>query len=205
MMPTAVGQLNIDEFFIHSHKYVSALKHLLDTMDRNVVFEFINALVKTRDRGGIIYFAGNGGSAATASHFTQDLAEISNKINTPAFKTYCLNENVPRLTALANDYGYEHVFSMQLKDRFTDNDLLVVLSASGNSPNIIRTAELAKERGGHIVGLLGFDGGKLKEMCDIVIHAKTDKWEYGIVEDIHLIVNHIIFFYLKAVLCPTES
>ena len=152
--------------------------------------------MEARDKDKTIYFAGNGGSAATASHFAQDMSEIGRKIRGKGFKTQSINDHVSALTAISNDYGYDHVFSMQIQYHFDPGDVLVVISASGNSPNIIKAVELAKEKGGRTIALVGFDGGRLAQVCDQVIHIKSKKGEYGPVEDIHLILNHMIVSYL---------
>ena len=141
-----------------------------------------------------IFVAGNGGSAATASTIANDLGfDIIKKTKVlKPFKMFSLVDNVPVITAISNDVGYENIFVNQLKIHYKSEDVLILISASGNSPNVLNAAEWVKSRGGTIIGLLGFDGGKLKNLCDVKIHIKTKSGEYGPVEDAHLILNHVM-------------
>lgn len=169
---------------------------LLSKLDYTAVNNVMDCFLKARERGSVIFFAGNGGSAATASHFAQDLAEVGRKTGKKLFKTLSLADNVPFITALGNDYGYEAVFKGQMQNIFRKDDVLVAISASGNSLNIIEAIKIAKDLGGISVGLVGFDGGQMASLCNYVIHVVTDKGEYGPVEDIHLVLDHMITSYL---------
>lgn len=153
-----------------------------------------------REKGATIFFVGNGGSAATASHFAQDLSEVGRKAKVRSFKTLSLTDNVSFLTAVGNDYGYDKVFLIQLLELFNKGDVFVAISASGNSPNVIEAVKFAKEKGGITVGLVGFDGGKLVDLCDHVIHVVSNKGEYGPVEDIHMTLDHMITSFLMLAL-----
>src|SRR3990167_5020208 len=177
-------------------KYCDYVRKLISEVDIEAVKKVVDCLLKARENNKTIYFAGNAGSASTASHFAQDMGEIGRKIRGKGFRTQSINDNVSALTAISNDYGYDHVFSMQIQYNFDPGDVLIVISASGNSPNVIKAVELAKEKGGRTIALVGFDGGRLTQICDQVIHIKSRKGEYGPVEDIHLILNHIIVSYL---------
>ena len=177
-------------------KYGDYMQKLLSEIDIESIKRVVDSLLEARDQEKTIYFAGNGGSASTASHFAQDMSEIGRKIRGKGFRTQSINDNVSALTAISNDYGYDHVFSMQIQYNFDPGDVLIVISASGNSPNVIKAVELAKEKGGRTIALVGFDGGRLTQICDQVIHIKSRKGEYGPVEDIHLILNHMIVSYL---------
>ena len=176
--------------------YLSYLNELGKKLDASAINDVVDCFVTARKDGRTIFFAGNGGSAATASHFAQDLAEVGRKANVKSFKTISLTDNVSFLTAVGNDYGYEKIFSIQLSELFSKGDVLVVISASGNSHNVIEAVKFAKEKGGITIGLVGFDGGKLLKMCDYVIHVKANKGEYGPVEDIHMILDHMITSFL---------
>ena len=178
------------------NRYVNNLSILLSKLDCDRVKEVADLFLSTREKGGTIFFAGNGGSASTASHFAQDVGQIGYKLNIQVFKTVCLNDSIPVITAISNDYGYDYIFSTQLRQMFEKKDVLVMLSASGNSPNVINAARLAIVRGGTTVGLVGFDGGSLKSICDYVVHIDTEPGEYGLVEDLHLVIDHMIFDYL---------
>ena len=193
----------LEEIFEESHlqadylrKYCDYMQKLISEIDIESVEKVVDSFLEARNKDKTIYFAGNGGSAATASHFSQDMSEIGRKIRGKGFRAQSINDNVSALTAIGNDYGYDHVFSMQIQYHFDPEDVLVVISASGNSPNIIKAVELAKEKGGKTIALVGFDGGRLAQMCDQVIHIRSKKGEYGPVEDIHLILNHMIVSYL---------
>lgn len=177
-------------------KYGDYMQKLLSEIDIESVKRVVDSFLEARDKEKTIYFAGNGGSASTASHFAQDMSEVGRKIRGKGFRTQSINDNVSAVTAIGNDYGYDHVFSMQIQYNFDAGDVLVVISASGNSPNVIKAVELAKEKGGRTIALVGFDGGRLAQVCDQVIHIKSRKGEYGPVEDMHLILNHMIVSYL---------
>ena len=145
-----------------------------------------------RDRGGTVYVAGNGGSAATAAHWANDLIKAARRSGGPPIRAIALGDNVAAVTALANDEGYEHVFSGQLETLGRPDDLLVVISASGNSPNLVRAVEMARCRGIGTVGLLGFDGGLLKSMVDIAVWVQTKKGAYELAEDCHSAICHAL-------------
>jgi len=189
----AQSNLQTDYF----RKYSDYVQKLLAGIDTESVKKVVDCLLKAREDNKTIYFAGNGGSASTASHFAQDMGEIGRKIRGKGFRTQSINDNVSALTAISNDYSYDNVFSLQIEYNLDPDDVLVVISASGNSPNVIKAVNLAKEKGGITVGLVGFeDGGRLAQICDHVIHIESKKGEYGPVEDIHLILNHMIVSYL---------
>lgn len=144
----------------------------------------IENFIKCLDRNKFVYLIGNGGSASTCSHFANDLV-------TRGYKAICLADNVENITRIANDKGYEYVFVDQLKVFFSVGDILVTISASGNSPNLLKAVEYANKLG-TTVSIVGFDGGKLAKICHIVIHTETNKGEYGYAEDKHLAVCHSI-------------
>lgn len=181
-------------------RYCDYLQRLVADINISAVQKVVDCFLKARRAEKTIFFAGNGGSASTASHFAQDLGEVGRKINGKGFRTCSINDNVSALTAIGNDYGYDHVFSLQMQHTFDAGDVLVVISASGNSPNVIKAVELAREKGGMTVALVGFDGGRLATMCDHVVHIQSHKGEYGPVEDVHLILNHMIVSYLMMAL-----
>lgn len=178
--------------------YFSYLSDLLKRMDVNAIATFIDQLEEARKAGNTVFLIGNGGSAATSSHMANDIGlDVLKKSGTDRpYKVMSLTDNVPVLTAIGNDDGYNNLFLYQLKIHYRPGDKLVVISASGNSPNVVQAAQWVKERKGTVIGLLGFDGGRLKEICDIAILAETPKGEYGPVEDIHMILDHLIANYL---------
>ncbi len=178
-----------------SKLYFDYLKDILDKIDLTEVRLFVDALLSARERSAFIFFIGNGGSAATASHFANDLAFGTNDYK-KSFKALSIADNISSLTALANDFGYEDVFVRQLKVYASTGDILVGISASGNSPNIIRAFEYASSIGVQTVALTAFDGGRMKEIADQGVHIPTGNKEYGPAEDLHMILDHLIGSYL---------
>ncbi len=179
-------------------KYFNYLNEIMGRVDLREIEQFIEVLLECRERGSTLFFIGNGGSAATASHFVNDLSIGTRSWDKP-FRAVCLNDNSAVLTAIANDYGYEDIFTLQLQVQMKKGDVLVALSASGNSPNIIKAVEYANNHDLLTVGLTGFDGGKLKQIAKKTIHVPTNKGEYGPVEDIHMILDHLVHAYLKEI------
>jgi D-sedoheptulose 7-phosphate isomerase len=180
-------------------QYINHIKDISNKIDTIKLERIVNVFINAYNINKTIYFIGNGGSAATASHFAQDLAEVGRKCNIKVFKSMSLTDNVPLITAVGNDFGYEDIFVKQLECFFCKDDVLVSISASGNSKNIIKAIKYAKEHSGITVGLLGFDGGQAAEICDYPVVVTCDTGEYGPVEDIHMIFDHIItsFLYFK--------
>lgn len=178
--------------------YFSYLCQLLSQLDTEAIAAFIGELEHAREHQHTVFFIGNGGSAATASHMANDLGiGIRTGDDDPPLRAVALTDHVAAMTAIANDEGYHHVFVSQLRIHYRPGDKLVVISASGNSPNVVAAAEWVKRRGGKVIGLVGFDGGRLKGICDVIIHIRTPRGEYGPVEDIHMILNHLIFNWLR--------
>ncbi len=176
-------------------KYTYSLTALLKNIDYQVVEQIINEFEQTIKNKSKIYIIGNGGSAATASHMVNDLGVGLRRREIRNFNVISLADNTPVCTAIANDIGYDNIFYMQLKGLIQKDDVVIAISCSGNSANIINAVEYAKEEGSTIIGLTGFDGGKLKELSDINFHIDTQKNEYGLVEDMHMILDHIIYSY----------
>ncbi len=172
--------------------YLRDFALLLDHVDLDAIERVVERLNAARDTGAMFYVAGNGGSAATASHWVNDLGKATKCFGQRPMRVMCLSDNVSWLTALANDEGYEHVFSGQLDNFARPGDVLVVLSASGNSPNLVRAVEVARRRGVTTIGFLGFDGGKLKNMVDECLWLPTEKGAYGLVESGHALLCHTL-------------
>ena len=189
----AQSSLQADYF----RRYCDYVQKLISQIDVASVKKVVDCLLEARENNKTIYFAGNGGSAATASHFAQDMNEVGRKTRGKGFRTRSINDNVSALTAIGNDYSFEDVFELQIQESFDSGDVLVVISASGNSPNVIKAVELAKVKNGSTVALVGFDGGRLAKICDHVVHIQSKKGEYGPVEDIHLIINHLVVTWLQ--------
>jgi D-sedoheptulose 7-phosphate isomerase len=171
---------------------------LLRQVDLDAVERIYQVLRGARDRGSTVYIAGNGGSAATATHWVNDLGKGAKESRRAPLRVMSLSDNTSWLTALANDEGYDRVFSGQLENFAKPRDVLVVLSASGNSPNLLRAVELGRARKLITIGFLGFDGGALKNMVDEVLLLPTRKGAYGLVESGHDLFCHIITACLAA-------
>ena len=152
----------------------------------------VNAFLDVYEKEGTIYVFGNGGSASTASHMANDYNKGLNEFLDKKFRFVCLNDNVATLMSIANDISYEEVFRMQLRGKLEEKDLVVGISGSGNSMNVINAISYAKEMGVKTVGLCGYEGGKLKALSDVVLHVKLNNMQ--IVEDIHLIFNHLLMY-----------
>ncbi len=180
--------------------YVNYLHERLMAVDGNKLAEVADIFLKARAADRTIYFAGNGGSAATASHFSQDLATVGRKANVSGFRTLSLTDNTAYITAAGNDYGYDSVFTTQMQYLFNAGDVLVVISASGNSANVVEAARMALERNGTVIALTGFDGGQLATMTPHCLLLETPKGEYGPVEDAHMLFDHILTGYLTLLL-----
>lgn len=183
-----------ERFFASYGRY---LGKLLENMDYEALEQVTQLILDKTREGRSIFLVGNGGSAATASHFATDLIQCSQPEKGLRFKAISLVDNVPLLTALGNDYSYEDIFTCQMRNLFAKNDVLIAISGSGNSPNVVAAAHLAKQMGGVTVGLVGFDGGKLAGLCDHIILVETKKGEYGPVEDIHMVIDHMVTSYLR--------
>lgn len=157
--------------------------------------KFSRRLYRAYLDGSQVFVVGNGGSASTASHMVADLRRNAIGVDTRRLRITSLNDNVPLLTALANDVGYEHVFSDQLANVIRSGDLLVVISGSGESGNVLSAIDCARREGANIVGLLGFSGGRAASLCDTAIVVDSDN--YGIIEDAHHIISHILVEHLR--------
>jgi len=173
---------------IHLNKLCELLTNLeFSHIER--IYARINA---ARNKGANIFVAGNGGSAATAAHWVNDLGQAVKLPGRRHIRIMNLTDNMPWLTSLANDHGYEYVFSRQLENFAQVDDVLIVVSASGNSRNLLHAVNFVKDRGGTTIGLLGFDGGLLKDVVDDYLWIPTDKGSYQLVEGCHMIICDIL-------------
>lgn len=182
--------------------YIALEQEILSNLDVEQIDVALNLLDATRLKKGRIYICGNGGSAATASHFQNDFNKgVSEYIDNP-FRFHCLNDNVATVMAIANDIGYEEVFRFQLRGNLEVNDIVVAISGSGNSKNVLNAVDYARERGCKIIGLTGFSGGKLKDLADISLHAPVNSMQ--ITEDIHMIFDHLMMSIFYKHLCNKD-
>lgn len=176
-----------DDIRAYFLREIEAIKKL----DVDSINKALNAVAEARNRGAVIYTFGNGGSAATASHFVCDFAKGASEIlDGEKFHFQCLSDNTPIFTAIANDIGYDKVFVFQLQKTLRPEDLVIAISGSGNSPNVIRAVEYAKHIGTPVIGVTGYSGGQLKKLADYSMHVPLDDMQ--IAEDVHMMFDHMM-------------
>ena len=180
-----------------SQNYLTYLKTLIDDLSVENISSFIQLILETRESNKTIYFIGNGGSASTASHFVNDISLGSRQFEKP-FRAQSLCDNQAVITAIGNDDGFENIFLQQLQTQAKRNDVLVSISASGNSPNIIKAVNWAKKNELTTVGLTAFDGGKLLNLVDLNIHVPSKIGEYGPAEDLHMVICGLVGSFFRA-------
>jgi len=195
---------NIDRFFCpdaaeFSRRYFDYLAGVLRAIDVAEIQAFTATLLDARERGATIFFIGNGGSAATSSHFANDLGYGTDSYEKP-FRVVSLADNNAAMTALANDFGYEEMFVRQLRVLGKPGDVVIGISASGNSPNLLKAFDYAREAGIRTVSITAFDGGRLRQMADQGVHVPTGPKEYGPAEDAHMILDHLVGAYFMRLL-----
>lgn len=191
---------NIDRFFSQdpatfANSYLNYLAEVLKGIDVQEIGRFVATLLDARERGATVFFVGNGGSAATASHFANDLSIGTNSYEKP-FRVLSLTDNQAIITAIGNDFGYQDIFVRQLRILGKAGDVVVAISASGNSSNLVSVFEYAQSAGIKTVAITAFDGGKMKTMADEGIHVPTAPKEYGPAEDAHMVLDHLVGAYL---------
>jgi D-sedoheptulose 7-phosphate isomerase len=179
----------------HLDEYLIRLQAAAQALPREQMNALGETLLRAYRNNKQVFLLGNGGSSSTASHMAADLAKNTIAPNMKRFRIVSLNDNAAIMTALANDLGYENVFSEQLTNLVQAGDVLIVVSASGNSPNVLKAMHYARSRSAEIVGLLGFDGGAAAALSDIALIVPSE--HYGVVEDVHLIINHILVDYFR--------
>ena len=179
--------------------YIDCEINTLQKLDVDAINQALNLLLEAYRAHKWIYIFGNGGSSSTASHFENDFNKgVSEPLKTK-FRFRCLNDNVATLMAVANDMGFEEVFRYQLTDRIEAGDLVIAISGSGNSKNVINAVEYAKSCGNKIIGITGYDGGKLRRMCDVSLHVPVNSMQIS--EDVHMIFDHLMMSMFYKHLC----
>jgi D-sedoheptulose 7-phosphate isomerase len=175
--------------------YLKGLRFCLDEISRQDIEGIVDIIFTAYEKGKQVFIMGNGGSATTACHFARDLQMLTAKEGKHRIKAFSLTDNIAMVTSLANDIDYSSIFKEQLVGRIGEGDVVIGISASGNSPNVLRAIEFARSQGAVTVGLIGFGGGKLREFIHkgIVLSSK----DYGQVEDVHLVLDHIISYLVK--------
>jgi D-sedoheptulose 7-phosphate isomerase len=189
----------------YAERYASYISELMRRLDLPAIERVGRLLEEARDGGHTIFLIGNGGSAATASHFANDLALGPRVFGAESYRAISLADNTALMTAAGNDLGYETIFLEQLKTLLHQRDLVIAISASGNSPSVLKAVEYANELGAITIGLTGFDGGQLRHIVSEYLHVATPKGDYGPVEDLHLMLNHLITSYLVRLGCEKKS
>jgi len=197
----------VDEFsaVAIARQYVASLQRLLGKVDPAAVDRVVARLRRARDTGGTIFIAGNGGSASTASHWANDLGKATKRSGRAPVRVMCLADNVSWLTALANDEGYDRAFAGQIENFAQPGDVLAVLSASGNSPNLLHAVDVAREQGAATVAFLAFDGGALRERVDDCVWLPTETGAYELAEDAHSALCHIMTLSLAHDHAPLDA
>ncbi len=175
--------------------YLKGLRFCLEEIAEKDIIEIVDIIMKACSDGKKVIFMGNGGSATTASHFARDISIGTAKEGKPRVRAISLADSIAAITSLANDVGYNSVFKEQLIGQVDKGDVVIGISASGNSPNVLEAMEYARSAGAVTVGFIGFGGGKLKELSDksIVLSSR----DYGQVEDAHLVLDHIFTCLIK--------
>jgi len=177
------------------HQYLTEVQQVLDRIPLDALEEAIDVLLSAAYVGSTIFIMGNGGSAATASHFACDLAKGAIVPGGPRFRAIALTDNVPLMTAWSNDVAYEDIFAEQLRNLIGRGDVVVAFSGSGNSPNVLRAVALARQQGGITIGFSGFDGGQLSRVVDVPVVVPCHCMEQ--IEDVHLVLCHLMTTALR--------
>lgn len=168
---------------------------VLNSLDLNSVNQIMNVLEEARLQGRKIFICGNGGSAATASHYCCDFNKGVSENQNEKYNFECLNDNIPTLMAVANDIGYEEVFRFPLKNKMKRGDILIGISGSGNSKNVINAMEYTQSIGGTTIAFVGYSGGKMKEIADYTIHVNINDMQIS--EDVHMMLDHMMMYVLS--------
>mgnify|MGYP004469113013 CR=1 FL=1 len=182
--------------------YIKLEKDIMDCLEINEINNAMNLIEKTFYQESNIFIFGNGGSSATASHYQNDFNKGISEYTDKKFRFQCLNDNIPTVMAIANDIGFDEVFRFQLKGKLSKDDIIIAISGSGNSKNVLNAVEYAKSKGNAVIGITGFNGGKLKELSDISLHVPVNSMQ--ITEDIHMIFDHMIMSIFYKTMCGIE-
>lgn len=176
-------------------RYLDREAEILERLDEEEISRVMEILEKARKSGKRVYICGNGGSAATASHFVGDFNRGASIGLEKRHNFESLNDNIPMMMAVANDISYNEIFVEPLKNKLEEGDILIAISGSGNSENVVRAVEYANQHGAVTIGLAGYDGGRLKKTAQNCIHVNINNMQ--IVEDIHMVIDHVMMFILS--------
>jgi D-sedoheptulose 7-phosphate isomerase len=189
---TGLGGLSASQF---ADWYRGRTLEVWESLDLTAVARLAREVERCERAGRTVWVMGNGGSAATASHLATDFSKTAHVKGRKRIKCVCLNDNAAYLTAIGNDLSFDETFSYQLEGLAAKGDLVVLITGSGNSKNILAAAAAAKKAGATVAALLGFDGGALKRAADVAVLVASD--QYGVIEDAHMAIGHIVTFWLK--------
>ena len=170
--------------------YMREHAKIYEKMDKENIDICIKKVVDKINENKKIITCGNGGSASTSSHYITDWNKMFHLASGSKLRGFCLTDNIGLVTAYGNDISYDEIFAGQLNSIMDEGDLLVAVSGSGNSPNILSAIEKAHQMGGEVLGVLGYDGGKAKDMCDLAFHVPS--WDMQVCEDMHLSFGHLV-------------
>lgn len=176
-------------------RYIEMEKEVLDSLSAESVNNVMNILEDARLKGKRIFICGNGGSASTASHFECDFNKGVSYDQEIKYDFECLSDNVPMMMAIANDIGYQDIFVVPLKNKLKSGDVVIGISGSGNSENVVRALRYGNETGAETIALVGYDGGEMKSVAKHTIHVSVHNMQ--IVEDVHLMLDHMMMFILS--------
>ncbi len=175
----------------NAHSYFACLSQTVRRLPFETIDRVSNLLLDAYENSRMIYIFGNGGSAALASHFACDLGKGTINTSKKRFRVLALTDNVPLMTAWANDSRYENIFAEQLANFIREDDVAFAISGSGNSPNVLNALKFAREARATTVGLAGYKGGRMKELCNVCMMVPSDNMQ--IIEDLHLCIAHALF------------
>ena len=183
-------------------EYIELEREVLSNLNVNALNEAMQLIEETYRNRKKVYIFGNGGSSATASHYQNDFNKGISEYTDKKFRFQCLNDNVATMMAIANDIGYEEIFRFQLRGRLRPGDICIGISGSGNSKNVVNAVQYAKSQGNQVVGITGYQGGKLKEIADYSLHVPIQSMQ--ITEDIHMIFDHLMMSIFYKTMCGID-
>ena len=189
--------MNESREIVDAKQYFDELQRVVTSLCHESIDQIADILLKAYDGSRVVYMFGNGGSASLASHFACDLGKGTAYCNGgKRFRVLALTDNIPTMTAWANDASYEDIFSEQLRNFVQPQDVAIAISGSGNSKNVLNALAVAREAGAITIGISGFQGGRMKELCDVCVIVPSDNMQ--VIEDLHLAMAHSIFRIVSA-------
>ena len=185
------------------NNYFDDVAKTVGKMPLATINRIVTVLMQAYETGRMVYLFGNGGSAALASHFACDLGKGAANGSAKRFRVMAFTDNIPLMTAWANDSSYEDIFAEQLNNFVRPDDVAFAISGSGRSPNVLKALQVARDAGAFTIGLTGFQGGHMKSLCDLCLIIPSDNMQ--IIEDLHLSVTHAVFTAIRTELCERNN